>query len=67
MTYEPINESNKEGWIGWLTEVAKDLDNKQQNPPTREILNTEEGDLANMKDMVGTLLATLTGNPVEIN
>ena len=66
MTYEPITEENKGEWIAWLEEHATNLNGKKQEPITRDLLNTEEGDLGTIKDLVGNLLATLKNQPVTI-
>ena len=55
MIYEPITEESKEDWVNWLEEQAAHLNGKQQTVVTRELLDTEEGDLANMKDLVRNL------------
>lgn len=67
MEFQPITEENKQQWIDWLEEQREFLDNRVQDEVTRDVLGTEEGDLKNMKDMVGVLLATLTNKPVTIN
>lgn len=66
MDYEIIDEESKQQWIDWLEEKKKDLDGKKQENVTRDLLNTEEGDLALMKDVVGIALAALTGKKVTI-
>jgi hypothetical protein len=59
--YNPIETPEQtEQWINWLENVAKDLNGMEPNgEPSREILNTEEGDLHEFKNMVGNFLATL--------
>jgi len=66
MYYEPITDETKDQWIQWLQEQVKELNGKKQQTITRELLGTEEGDLANMKDMVGITLATLLQQKVQI-
>lgn len=66
MTYEPITEEKKEEFIAWLEEHAAHLNGKKQCPVQREIFQTEEGDIATSKDLVGNLLATLSNKPVTI-
>lgn len=67
MVFNPITEENKEQWIAWLEEQREFLDGLEQEEITRDIFNTEEGDLRNVKDMVGNFLATLKNQVVTIN
>lgn len=67
MVFNPITEENKEEWIAWLEKQRQFLDGLEQQEVTRDIFNTEEGDLKNVKDMVGNFLATLTNQVVIIN
>lgn len=66
MTYEPITEEKREQWINWLEEKADDLNGTKQEIPSRDIFDTEEGDLETCKDLVGNLLATLKQQPITI-
>lgn len=67
MTYRPINDQSKQQWIDWLNNSVKTLDGKAENKSDNAILQTPDGDVANMKDLVGNLLATLTNQTVTIN
>lgn len=67
MVYQPINESNKAQWIQWLEIQAAQLQNVVEDRNENALFGTEEGDVANAKDLVGNLLATLTNQPVIIN
>jgi hypothetical protein len=65
--YNPITPENQEKWINWLEESVELIDGLQQTgEPSREFLNSKDGDLADIKTMVGTMLATLKQQPVEI-
>lgn len=66
--YQPIETpAQKQDWINWLEQQKEFLDNLKQEEITREVLNTEEGDLHEFKNMVGNFLATLKGQVVIIN
>lgn len=66
--YQPISEEQKPEWIDWLQGVANDLNGLQEDgEPKREILQTEAGDLFEVKKLVGLLLANLSGQVVTID
>lgn len=66
--YQPIPEDKKQDWINWLEEQASFLSTIQNDgEPSREILQTEKGDLQEYKDIVGTFLATLKNNVTTID
>lgn len=65
MTYEPINEGNKQQWIEFLKNVKADLEGKPETK-TNNIFSTNEGDTATAKDIAGAFLATLLNEKVEI-
>jgi hypothetical protein len=66
MVYTPITDDKKNDWIVWL-ETQKDiLNGKPEDKYTSSIHETDTGDVAAAKDLVGNLLALLTNKPVEI-
>jgi len=67
MTYEPITDESKQSWIDWLDNQAAILKGKSELKSQNQIFETPEGDVATAKDLVGNLLATLTGNPITID
>lgn len=66
MNYEPISNDKKEEWIKWLESQVKVLDGKPETG-NDSIFRTGNPDVATGKDLVGNLLALLTGKPVTIN
>jgi hypothetical protein len=67
MTYEPIQEEQKEQWIMWLNSQVEVLSGKPENKEECSIFETPDGDVATGKDLVGNLLALLTNKPITIN
>jgi len=67
MTYEPIQEKDKEQWIMWLNSQVETLNGKEENKDDNQIFETGDGDIATGKDLVGYLLANLTNQSVTIN
>jgi hypothetical protein len=67
MTYEPISDDKKQEWIDWLDNQATVLNGKSQLKSQNQVFETPDGDVATGKDLVGNLLAILTGNPVTID
>jgi hypothetical protein len=67
MTYEPITDDKKQEWIDWLDNQASVLKGKPELKSQNQVFETPEGDVATGKDLVGNLLATLTGNPITID
>jgi hypothetical protein len=65
--YSPINEESKPGWIEFLENVVKDLDGKPEGKKSTDVTAHENGDVAAMKDLCGSLLATLKNESVTIN
>lgn len=65
MIYQPIKEDKKQEWINWLKGQVEILSGKPEDSVNR-IFSTPEGDVATGKDLVGNLLATLSGETVEI-
>lgn len=66
MTYKPIDDSNKQQWIDWLNSQVQVL-NGQPETKENQIFSTPEGDVATAKDLVGNMLALITGSDVTIN
>lgn len=66
MTYTPIKEEDKPKWIDWLKSQQSVLNGKQENTSDNKIFETPDGDIATSKDLVGNLLALLTGSTVTI-
>lgn len=66
MIYQPLTTTEKQEWVNWLNEVKSQL---ESIPKSRDnqIFSTEEGDVATAKDIVGTFLATLTNQTIQIN
>ena len=67
MTYEPIQEKDKQQWIMWLNSQVEVLNGKNENKEDNQIFETGDGDIATGKDLVGNLLALLTNKPITIN
>lgn len=69
MKYQPItDEMQKKQFIDWLTNMANDLDGRPEVKADKNVFpNSENGDIATCKDMVGNFLATLSGKDVTIN
>lgn len=68
MNYEPItDETKKQQFINWLKNMAQDLNNRPEVATEKNVYpNSEHGDIATSKDLVGNFLATLSGEPVTI-
>lgn len=67
MTYDPINEENKQQWVDWLNSVKNSLEGKPENKTENSVFETPDGDVATGKDVVGNLLALLTNEQITIN
>lgn len=67
MTYEPINEQDKQKWIDWLQSQVSVLSGKPEDKGANPVFETPDGDIATGKDLVGNLLALLTNKTVTIN
>lgn len=67
MTYEPISAEKKQQWVDWLNSQVEVLNGKEEAKGANSVFETPDGDVATGKDLVGNLLATLTGKPVSIN
>jgi len=67
MVYTPITEEKKQVWIDWLTSQQNVLNGKQEFPNQNTIFESEVGDVATGKDLVGNLLALLTNTEITIN
>ncbi len=67
MVYEPITEDKKQEWIKWLDSQVNVLNNKPVDRSQNGIFETGDGDVKTGKDLVGNLLAVLSGQPVTIN
>lgn len=66
--YQPIEEPvTKQEWIAYLETQKEWLDGRQQDEITRDIMESQDGDLEDFKRMVGSMLATLKGEIVIIN
>lgn len=66
MNYEPITEKTKNAWVQWLESQVAVLNGKAEGGQNY-IFETPEGDVSTGKDLVGNLLATLTGKTITIN
>lgn len=68
MIYNPVtgNQETQE-WVDFLTGLAETLAGRVEFSMADDIFETDDGDIATAKDLVGTLLATITGQSVEIN
>lgn len=67
MEYKPITEKNKGEFIEWIRNLSNDIKDKLEDTNTKNIFpNSEAGDMATVKDLIGNLLATLEGKPVTI-
>lgn len=66
MTYQPITEKDKQQWITWLNSQVQVLNGKEDRF-SDAIFETGGGDVTTGKDLVGNLLALLTGKPVTID
>lgn len=64
--YKPIDQFNKESWETWLREVRDVLESKP-NTGTNSLFETPDDDMIVAKDLVGTLLATITESVQIIN
>jgi len=67
MTYEPLTSDKKAEWKSYLEQIIKILDDQPEFKTENSILNSEDGDTATIKDIVGTFYATIINNPVTIN
>lgn len=67
MDYTPIDEAKKTEWVKWLKNQQEVLNGKPEEKSNNAIFETPDGDVANAKDLVGNLLATLTNETVTIN
>jgi spore coat protein CotF len=69
MTYKAITDPNqKQEFITWLKNMLNDLKDKKEEPNVKTLFpNSELGDVGTAKDLVGSFLATLTGEPVTID
>jgi len=67
MDYKPITEENKLDWISWLQDQMNILNGKQEIKSDNKIFESPDGDVANAKDLVGNLLATLSNKTITIN
>lgn len=66
MEYKPITDDQKQNWINWLNSQVTALSNKREDGAGNKVFETPEGDVATGKDLVGNLLALLTGKTVII-
>ena len=66
-TYTPVKEESKKEWIKWLESQVTVLNGKNEDKGQNFIFETPDGDVATGKDLVGTLLATITGQSISIN
>lgn len=69
MEYQPITDpAKKQQFTEWLKNMANDLNGAKEVVTEKNIYpNSEHGDVATSKDLVGNFLATLSGEPVTIN
>lgn len=68
MTYNGNNvNENKDQYIDWLNNLASDIEKKQEEPKEHNIFpNSQDGDIATIKDLIGNFLAVLTDSTVTI-
>jgi hypothetical protein len=67
MVYTPITGNREtQEWVDFLTGLAETLAGRYEGF-SNNIFKTDDGDIATAKDLVGNLLATITGESVEIN
>ena len=66
MTYEPLNEEQKQQWIDWLQSMKERLEKMPTNANQHAIFDTPDGDVATAQDIVCNFLATLTNKTVSI-
>jgi len=68
MTYNANNVKQiKEQYIEWAKNLASDIEKKQEEPKEHNIFpNSQEGDIATIKDLIGNFLAVLTDSTVTI-
>lgn len=69
MTYTPVtDDAKKQQFITWLKNMANDLNKRPEVATDKNLYpNSEHGDVATSKDLVGNFLATLSGEPVTID
>lgn len=67
MIYNPVEiQDKKEEWIKFLKELVPILDDRSEDKNDNGLLNGPNGDVADVKDLVGNFLALLTNKIVEI-
>lgn len=58
---------NKQAYIDWVKNLAADLEGKAEEPKKQDIFpNSQDGDIATIKDLVGNFLAVLIDDSVTI-
>lgn len=69
MEYQPITDSTKkQQFIDWLKNLVSDLNKRPEVKTDKNVFpNSEHGDIATSKDIVGNFLATLSGENVTID
>lgn len=59
--------SDNKIFTDWAKNLAKDLEGKEEDKDKKDIFpNSEDGDVATIKDLVGNFVALLTGKDFEI-
>ncbi len=68
MVYNGNNvKENKQEYIDWCKKLATEMEGKQEDPKEHTIFpNSSDGDIATIKDLIGSFLAVLTDTPVTI-
>ena len=67
MEYNALTtQDEKLQWTNWLENQIFLLQQKEENPNENGLFETPDGDVATAKDLVGTLLATLTNTKITI-